>query len=88
MTILLILILLFILAPYLLKWSIKLWLRHISKKMQQGMDEHTDSGASSPSSSSTQHTSSSRHSPRNPQGRIFHKEEGTYVDFVEEKNTD
>lgn len=94
MTVLFVIFLLFLLSPYLLKWGVRLWLRHLGKKMQQDMDgtnRRTDSSASSSSthsSSSAHRSSSSRRSSGDSRGRIFHDGEGTYVDFEEEKNTD
>lgn len=94
MTVLLVIILLLLLSPYLLKWGVRLWLRHLGKKMQQGVDEANRRAASSAasssarSSSSARGTSSSRRKSGDTQGRIFREGEGTYVDFVEEKHTD
>lgn len=94
MTVLLVIILLLFLSPYLLKWGVRVWLRRLGKKMQQGVDEANRQTASSTTSSSTRsyssthRSSSSRRTSGDSQGRIFHEGEGTYVDFVEEKNAD
>lgn len=72
----LLLILVILLAPYIGRWVMRIGLRHIAKKM--GVD-HAENQEKTHSSSST------KRKEKPSSRRIFSDDEGTYVDFEEEK---
>jgi len=72
----LLLILSILLAPYIGKWAMRMWLRHIAKKMGFDQTEQTKK---------EQTTSSAKQKEKTSSHRIFSDDEGTYVDFEEQK---
>lgn len=72
----LLLVLIILLAPYIGKWAMRLWLRHIAKKM--GFDQNDQR-------QKTQSTSRAKRKEKSSSRRIFSDDEGTYVDFEEQK---